>query len=380
MDIRRKYPGIADLQRAAPRRVPGFAWEFLIGGVGAETCLGRNRAAFDAIRFMPHYLGGAVRPDLSATLMGRRYDLPFGVAPMGLGGLIRPRAAEVMAAAATRANIPFTLSSYATVGLEEIARIAPEHAWFQHYVTNRPEIEHDLIGRAQATGYETMIVTIDVPTAAKRDRDIRNGLSVPSRFDLRTLAQILARPRWALDTLRTGLPEFRMLTPYVSKGASLTELGAFLTEVMEGHVTPERLKAIRDACPGRLVVKGVLDPTDAEECRRIGADALVVSNHGGRQLDAAQTAPEVLAEVRAAAGSNMAILADGGMRSGLDVARMLAAGADFVLLGRAFMFGVAALGARGGDHVVATLAEELCSTLGQIGCARIADLPRFRAP
>ena len=313
MDIRRKYPGIADLQRAAPRRIPGFAWEFLIGGVGAETCLGRNRAALDVIRFMPHYLGGAVRPDLSATLMGRCYDLPFGVAPMGLGGLIRPRAA-------------------------------------------------------------------DVPTAAKRDRDIRNGLSVSSRFDMRTLAQILARPRWALETLRTGLPEFRMLTPYVSKGASLTELGAFLTEVMEGHVTPERLKAIRDAWPGRLVVKGALDPTDAEECRRIGADALVVSNHGWRQLDAAPTAPEVLAEVRAAAGSNMAILADGGMRSGLDVARILAAGADFVLIGRAFIFGVAALGAGGGDHVVATLAEELCSTLGQIGCARVADLPRFRAP
>jgi L-lactate dehydrogenase (cytochrome) len=378
MDIRRRYPGIADLERAAARRVPKFAWEFLIGGIGPETGLARNRAALDAITLLPRYLGGAVAPDLSVTLMGRRHDLPFGVAPMGLGGLIRPRAAEIMAAAARRANIPFGLSSFATVSPEEIARIAPEQAWFQHYPTNRPEIERDLIGRAQAAGYRTMIVTVDIPTTTKRDRDIRNGLSVPPRVDLRTLAQILPRPRWALETLRAGLPEFRMLAPYAPRGASLAELGAFLQEIMEGHVTPERLQAIRDAWPGKLVVKGVLDPADAETCRRIGADALVVSNHGGRQLDAAPAAPEVLAEVRAAAGGDMAILADGGMRSGLDVARMLAAGADFVLLGRAFMFGVAALGARGGDHVVATLAEELRATMGQIGCARIADLPRFR--
>lgn len=378
MDIRSRYANIADLERAARRRVPGFAWEFLVGGVGPEIGVARNRAALDAIGLLPRYLGGAVKPDLSTTLMDRRYDLPFGVAPMGLGGLIWPHAAEIMAAAAQRANIPFALSTYATVTLEEIARIAPRHAWYQHYVTNRPDIERDLIGRAQAAGYETIVVTIDVPTPAKRDRDIRNGLSVPPRFDQRTVAQVLARPRWALETLRAGIPQFQMLTPYLETGATLARHAAFLGAIMEGHVTPERLQQIRDAWPGKLVVKGVLDVADAEDCRRIGADALVVSNHGARQLDAAPAASEVLTDIRAAAGSEVAILADGGVRSGLDVARMLAAGADFVLLGRPFMFGVAALGSRGADHVVSILTEELRTTLSQIGCPRIADLPRFR--
>jgi L-lactate dehydrogenase (cytochrome) len=378
MEIARKYPGVADLERAARRRIPSFAWDYLIGGIGPENCLTRNRAALDAILLRPRYLCDIKTPDLDVTLMGRRYDLPFGVAPVGLGGLIWPKAAELLAEAARRHNIPFALSSYATASLEAVAQIAPVHAWLQHYVSNRPEIENDLIARAKVAGYETLIVSVDIPTVTKRDRDIKNGLSVPPRFDLWTVLQILSRPRWAMTMLGAGTPEFQNLAHYAPPGASLAELGAFLGEVMEGHVTPERLKAIRDAWPGKLVVKGVLDPADAEECRRLGADALVVSNHGGRQLDAAPTAPEVVAEIHAAVGNGMAILADGGVRSGLDVARLLACGADFVLLGRAFMFGVAAVGALGGDHVIAILREELRSTLAQIGCRRVADLPRFR--
>ena len=180
------------------------------------------------------------------------------------------------------------------------------------------------------------------------------------------------------QALAAGIPHLRILAPYAPAGASLAELGTFLRDVMDGHVTPGRLAEIRDAWPGKLVVKGVLDPADAEVCRQIGADALVISNHGGRQLDAAPSALEVIDAVRAAAGPEMPVLVDGAMRSGLDVARMLAAGADFVMLGRAFMLGPAALGAKGGDHVVRILREELRSTMAQIGCARVADLPRFR--
>ncbi|MEM6548954.1 MAG: alpha-hydroxy acid oxidase [Pseudomonadota bacterium] len=379
MTAARRYPANADLEARARRRVPGFAWDYFIGGIGPEQCLARNRESLEAIALMPRYLGGAVTPDLTAEVMGTRYDLPFGVAPMGLGGMIWPGAAEAMAGAAAAANIPFALSSYANTSLERIAEIAPSHAWYQHYVTNRPEVEAAMLSRTEAAGYRTLIVTVDIPTATKRDRDIKNGLTIPVTIRPRMIAQVAACPTWALATARSGMPQFPNLAPYAPDGSSMSEVAAFIGTIMEGHVTPDRLAQIRDAWPGRLVVKGVLDRRDAEVCRHIGADAVVASNHGGRQLDAAPAAAEVLADLRTALGPGIALLADGGMRSGLDIARMLAAGADFVLLGRAFMMGVAALGPPGAAHVIETLREELRSTLAQLGCPGVADLPHFRS-
>ena len=377
MEIIRQYPNIASLERRTHRRIPRFVWDYFVGGVGPELCIARNRDALDGVILKPQYLCNAGSPDLSSSIAGQIFDLPFGVAPVGLGGLIWPRSAQILAGAARRHNMPFALSAFSNVSLETIADIAPEQSWFQHYVTNRPEIEKDLMDRLVSAGYRTILVTIDIPTAAKRDRDIKNGLSDPVSFNLRQLLQSIGKPRWALETAREGVPAFVNLARYCRKDATLAELTAFFGSIIEGHVTPERLKVIRDAWPGKLVVKGVLHSADAEECRRIGADALVVSNHGGRQLDAAPAATDVMAEVRSAAGREMSIIADGGVRSGLDVARMLACGADLVLLGRAFLFGVAALGPRGGDYVISILREELRTTMAQIGCNRVRDLPRF---
>jgi L-lactate dehydrogenase (cytochrome) len=314
---------------------------------------------------------------LKTSLLGRTYDLPFGVAPVGLSGLIWPHASEILAQAARSANIPFCLSTFANPSLETIAEIAPDHVWFQHFATKQADIESDILERARSAGYDTLVVTVDIPTAGKRERDIRNGLSDPVVLRPTTFLQCLLKPRWALATIRAGVPEFANLARYAPAKATPAELEKFFGSLVEGHVTGERLADLRQSWNGKLVVKGVLDAADAKICRQVGADAIVLSNHGGRQLDAAPTAPDVIGTIREVAGDRMAIIADGGVRSGLDVARLLAAGAQFVLLGRAFLFGVAALGHRGGDYVVDVLHEELRSTLKQIGCRDVADLSEF---
>jgi L-lactate dehydrogenase (cytochrome) len=362
------------------KRVPKFARDFLVGGIGRNVSRQRNRDSIHAIELVPRYLVDANAPDYRCTVWGRGYDAPFGVAPIGLGGLIWPRAAEILARAAKTHNIPFLLSTFATTSLETIHDIAGANAWFQLYVPNIDGICTSLIERARVAGYEVLVVTVDVPTTTQREHDVANGLSVPPRFDLRTLLQIAACPAWALATLRAGGPPvFENLERYVPAGSTLEQSARFLSQAMEGHITLERLRHIRETWPGRLVVKGVLHPDDARDCAAIGVDGLIVSNHGGRQLDAAPIAPAVLSAIRSAAGKDMSIMADGGVRSGLDVARMLAAGADFVLLGRAFMFAVAAIGARGGDHVITVLKEELREAMAQIGCPDLARLPAFLA-
>ncbi len=380
MNLRRSYPGIADLEKGAKRRVPRFAWDYLVGGVGSENCIERNRRSLDAILLRPQYLCDADNPNLKTNLLGREYDLPFGVAPVGLSGLIWPHAAEVLADAALSANIPFCLSAFANSSLETIADIAPDHAWFQHYAMKQRDIEADILSRARSAGYDTLMVTVDVPTAGKRERDIRNGLSDPVMLRPTILVQCLSKPRWAIAMAKSGAPVFANLARYAPPGANPAELEKFFGSLLEGHVTGERLAELRQAWNGKLVVKGVLDTADADLCRQIGVDALVVSNHGGRQLDAAPTATDVIDKIRGITGNRMAIMADGGVRSGLDVARLLAAGADFVLLGRAFLFGIAALDRRGGHYVVDILRQELRSTLKQIGCRDVAGLTGFYQP
>jgi isopentenyl diphosphate isomerase/L-lactate dehydrogenase-like FMN-dependent dehydrogenase len=364
------------MEAAAKRRVPRFAFDYLTGGIGDELGLRRNREALDAVILRPKYLTSC-RPALACSLLGRSYDLPIGISPMGLSGLVWPGSASLLASAAARHNVPFVLSMFATVRLEEIGELAPGHAWFQLLILNDRTIEHELIARARRSGYETLVVTIDAPTATRRVRDIRNGLSVPPRFDIGTMIQILLRPSWSLHMLKAGVPEFENIKPYVPRKLTLAELGEFISGLSEGHASVERLREIRERWPGKLIVKGVLDPADALVCRKIGVDAIIVSNHGGRQLDAAPAAIEVLPDIRSAVGSSMPILLDGGIRSGLDVARALACGANFVFLARAFMFGIAALGRHGGDHVISILREELRSTMGQLGCQELATLPSF---
>lgn len=376
-DIERRYPSIAAMENAARRRVPRFAYEYMALGIGLGTGLARNRRALDEVALVPRYIDGVAEPDMAVDLLGQTFDAPFGVAPIGLGGLIWPRAAEHLAAAAAVHNIPFALSTFATASIETIGPIAGKQGWFQLYTPHDQAVEAELIDRAAAAGFETLAVTIDIPTPTQREHDTRNGLSVPPRFDALTALQIAARPAWALTTLAAGIPRFETLLPYVPKGMGLDAASRFLAELVDGPMTRATLARIRERWQGRMIVKGLLDPADATLCRDIGADGIVVSNHGGRQSDAAPSPIEVLGDIRQAVGPDMAVIADGGVMSGVDIARMLASGADFVLLGRAFMVAMCASGKPGADYAMTLLKREFRAAMIQNGCSSVARLGEY---
>ena len=376
LKLEQRYPSIASMERVVRRRIPRFAADYMLGGVGQEAGLARNRSVLNTITFEPRYIIDPIEPVVRVKVLGREYAAPFGVAPIGLSGIVWPLAAEHMARAAAAHRVPFILSTYATSSLERIAEIAGDYAWLQLYVPNDAQILESMLSRAESAGYPVLIVTVDVPTPTRRERDIASGLSVPPRLNLNTLLQIVARPRWALEMLATGVPRFRNMTQYLPPGA-LDVQSKFLSELTHGQIGPDLLARIRDRWKGHLMVKGILRAEDARQCRELGMDGVIVSNHGGRQLDAARTSVELLGEIRAAIGPEMLMVADGGIRSGLDIARMMASGADFVLLARAFACAAAAVGARGPDHAMNILEAELIQTLGQLGCESLDRLPEF---
>ncbi len=383
MNIEKRYPCVADMEAAARRRIPGFMLDYLTGGLGEGASVQRNRHEMNNVLLMPRYLSEAGNPDIRCRLLGRDYNAPFGVAPLGLSGLIWPRSEYILAAAAKAHNIPYTLSTVATASLESIRPVAGENGWFQFYPPNDSTVEKSLLDRCHVAGYETILLTVDVPSVTRREHDIRNGLAVPPRFDAKTVWQMVTHPDWALRMARAGVPQFVNIKPYFAEsdsrnaGKSIRASVEFINKVMKGHITAERFARIRDRWPGKLLVKGVLAPDEASQYMALGADGLVVSNHGGRQLDAAPSVVSVLPSIRQAVGPDVPLIADSGVRSGLDIARMLALGADFVLMGRPFLFAVAALDHKGGDHVMTILKAELQAAMGQLGCPTLKQLPSF---
>ncbi|WP_137157612.1 alpha-hydroxy acid oxidase [Rhizobium sp. FKL33] len=376
-DLSRRYPSVAHMKEEARTRIPGFAWEYMTGGIGPEENVRRNVDDLQAVQMMPRYLNGeADVPLFSTSLFGAQLDAPFGVAPMGLNGLIWPGCEKPIAAAARAQNIVHVLSTHATQSLEDMKRHSGASGWFQLYPPNDPEMESDLIRKAREAGYQVLVVTVDIPAPTRRDRDIRNGLSVPPEITMRTLSHVLTRPRWLLRLAQYGMPHFRNLEPYAPPGLSITQLGAFLGKILSGHITADRLKRIRDQWPGKLVVKGVLDPDEAAIYMAAGADGVIVSNHGGRQLDAAPSSAAMLPKIRAKLGPEALVMVDGGVRSGLDIARMIALGADYVFLGRPFLF-AAAVSDEGPAHLIDVLKQELFGTMQQVGAATLSDLPSF---
>ncbi|MCE7982360.1 MAG: alpha-hydroxy-acid oxidizing protein [Caldilinea sp. CFX5] len=386
MNPDKQYPCVADMEAAAQRRIPKFMREYLFGGLGGGVSVQKNRQALNKVEFMPRYLADGSKPEIHTQLFGRSYDAPFGVAPVGLSGLIWSNAEKILAAAAKKHNIPYTLSTVSTARLEDIREIAGENAWFQLYTPKEPDVLKDLLGRCITSGYDMLLLTVDVPYETRREHDIRNGVSVPPNFDLQTLSQMVTHPNWALRMLRSGVPEFVNLKPYFATGQGLAHVGKsitasthFIRERMGGYISQQRFEQIRSLWPGKLLVKGVMEPNEAKAYMALGADGLVVSNHGGRQLDAAPATATVLPAIRAAVGPTVPLLVDSGVRTGLDIARMLALGADFVIMGRPFLYALAALDQQGGDHVMKILKAELRCAMGQIGCASLKDLPSFLA-
>ena len=374
-----RLPSIAYMEQAAKRRIPRFVFEFLQSGIGAEHCLKRNRDTLDEIKFLPQYLTREpIGPSLETSIFGQTFPAPFAPTPIGLSGLMWPRAAEIIAKNTSAKGLPVGLSMWATASIEEIAAMTGNLLWYQLLCTTTPEIENDLIDRAEAAGCEVLIVTVDIPTITRREKDIANGLSVPPRFNLSTLLQISSRPAWALAMLQAGIPRFKSLLRYVPENANIAETARFLADIVDVNVTIDKLETIRKRWTGQLVVKGILGIDDALCCKELGVDGIVVSNHGGRQFDAAPAAPHVLPHIRDAVGPDMVLMADGGVRSGLDIARLVACGADFVLIGRPFIYAVAAAGANGVDHLIFVLQEELRQTLAQLGCQTLAEIEKRR--
>ncbi len=377
--LERRLASVARMEESAARRVPRFAFSYMQGGIDREVCLAANRRAIQEVRLVPRaLLAGDLEPDPGCDLIGRSWPVPFAPAPLGLSGLIWPGASRLIAEAAVRRSMPVALSSFATSSVEEIGAVAGTNLWFQLYCTADPAIENDIIDRAEAAGAGVLIITVDVPTRTRRERDIESGLSVPPRFALRTLMDIAARPAWALAVARAGIPRFGTLERYLPKGLSWEERGRRLSAMVDGRVTTAKLERLRARWKGPMIVKGILAAADALKAREIGIDAVVVSNHGGRQFDAAPPAAHVLPGIRRAVGDDYPLLADGGVRSGIDIARMLACGADFVLMGRTFACAVAAAGTAGVDHAIAILRADLRQAMVQAGVTRPADLRKQR--
>lgn len=374
MDLHATYPALSDLRKRARRRLPKFVWEYLDSGTGTEAAKARNRMALDRIGLMPSILHGEMEPDLSVQLMGQNLPLPFGIAPVGMSGLIWPDAEGHLARAAARAGIPYSLSTVASQSPEDLAPHLGDQAWFQMYPPRDPEIRTDMLARARDAGFGTLVLTVDVPVASRRERQTRSGLTNPPRLTPRLMAQVAMRPAWATQMARRGMPHMRMLDKYIEglAGGSLSSTAhvGYLLRTAPGWDYVEWLRAAWD---GPFVVKGVLRAEDAEQLEKAGVDAIWVSNHAGRQFDGAPPAIDALPDVRAA--TDLPIIFDSGVESGLDILRALASGADFVMLGRAFHFALAAFGPRGVDHLIELLRRDLTANMGQLGAADLAHLP-----
>ncbi len=370
-----RYPSIDDLRTRAQKKIPKFAFEYLDGGCNEDVNLIRNTAEIRDVQLKPNYLRKHHGSSLKTELFGIEYDAPFGIAPVGLQGLMWPNSPEILAKAAFEHNIPFILSTVTTTSIERVSELTEGKAWFQLYHPTENRLRDDIIKRADAAECPVLVILCDVPTFGFRPRDIRNGLAMPPKMTLNNILQVLGKPHWAMQTLKYGQPNFETLKPYMPKGLDLKQLGKFMDETFSGRLDEEKIKPIRDMWKGKLVLKGVASEYDTEEAIRLGLDGIIVSNHGGRQLDAGQSTIKPLTTIAEKYGDQIEVMMDSGIRSGPDIARTVASGAKFTFMGRSFMYGVSALGKKGGNHTISLLKTELQQVMEQLCCEKTTDFP-----
>jgi len=373
MSYHSQYPGLLDLKQRAQQRLPRFVWDYLDSGTGTETTKARNRVALDQVGFLPSILHGPLEFDLSTYLFGSKLPLPFGIAPLGMSGLIWPDAERLLARSAATANIPYCLSTVATQSPEDLAPHLGDQGWFQLYPPKDPEIRQDMLARAKASGFKVLVLTVDVPVASRRERQTRSGLTQPPRLTPRLLAQVMMRPAWACGMARRGMPHMRTLDKYISGDMGSLSSTAHVGYLLRTSPDWDYVQWLRDHWDGPLVIKGVLRPEDAQRLQQIGVDALWVSNHAGRQFDACPASIDLLPAIHTS--TRLPLIFDSGVESGLDILRALALGASYVMLGRGFHFALAALGAAGPAHLIDILSKDLAANMGQLGLANLASLP-----
>lgn len=365
---------IEDLRQRAKRRLPRSVFDFFDGGAEDERTLQSNRAAFEALRFAPRALVDVSQPATATTILGQHSPLPLVVGPTGAVGFGWRNGDLAIARAAARAGIAYALSTTATLSLDRLATEVAGNLWFQAYILRKREFTHHLIERAQAAGFRALMITVDLPVGGKRERDLRNDFAIPFRFTRRNVVDFARRPRWALSMLRHGPPALENLRGLDAGPASATSLASSVGRNYDPSFDWKGLRDIRDRWKGPLVIKGIVRDDDARKAVDHGCDAIVVSNHGGRQLDGCVATLDALPRVAAAVGTQAEVLVDGGIRRGADIVKALARGAKAVLVGRATLYGACAAGEPGALRAIEILRSELVRTMQLCGARNLDEI------
>jgi len=366
----KKYYCVDDFRVGAQQRMPRVIFDYVDGAAGFETSSRLNRDMIDQIRLMPRVLVDIRERELAKTFLGRTWTLPFGIAPMGMCNLAWPNTDKAFAAAAVDHDIPVCLSTFGSSSIEDMGERASGNVWFQLYVGPSVDDAMDLVQRAKNTGYEYLVLTVDVPVVSARPREQRQGFEAPFRMRPRQFVDFATHPQWVFHTLVDGVPKPVNVLP----ANTVVNKPTFTRNEIRGHIDWQFLAKLRERWTGKLILKGVLSADDAVRIRDAGVDAVYVSNHGGRQLDAAPAAIDVLPEIRQAVGGDYPLIFDSGLRSGEGIVKALALGADFVMLGRPFLYASGADGQRGVFRLVDMLKSELLLALAQIGCTDVSHL------
>ena len=365
---------VSDYRALAKARLPHFLFEYLDGGSYDEVTLRRNVEDLQNITLKQRVLRDVSSIGVSTELFGKRWTLPVGLGPVGLSGLYARRGEVQAARAAAAAGVPFTLSTLSACSIEEVAATEPGF-WFQLYIVRDRGFVSDMIARAKAAGCGALVLTVDLPVPGTRYRDYRSGLSGSMRGPVARMKQVLRRPDWTWDVAVRGRPmTMGNLEPVLGANAALSDLMGWVGQNFDSSVTWKDVEWVRSQWPGPLVIKGILDPDDARECIANGANGIVVSNHGGRQLDGGLSTARALPSIAAAVSGRISVLADGGVRSGLDVVRMLALGADFALMGRGWAYALAGRGQAGVAHVLKLIEAEMRVAMALTACTSIEDI------
>jgi len=365
--MNKKLFSIADARSAAKWRMPKMIFDYIDGAAGGEISCEQNSAMLDRMRLLPRVLVNVEGRRLDKSLFGREWGLPFGIAPMGMCNLTWPGADKMLAAAAVKYRMPVCLSTMASSSIESMRQQAGENAWFQLYVGQSEEIGFDMVQRAEAAGYDTLILTVDVPMIAPRPREQRNGFQAPIKIGPKQFLDFATHPQWSIRTLLTGVPA-------LANNQQNSAGEKFVRNESRGKVDWGFLDRLRQRWKGTLIVKGVLSAQDAVRIRDADVDAVYVSNHGGRQLDSAPATIAMLPGIRKAVGDDYPIIFDSGVRNGEAVIKALALGADFVMLGRPFLYGIGAAGEDGLDAVIKLLANQVDTTMAQLGRLDLDDI------
>ncbi len=368
---------IEDLRKLAKKRLPKIAYDFIEGGTDDEVGLVTNEQAFRKARIVPRYLVDVTVRDQSTTLFGRTYSSPIGIAPTGLAGLFRRGADLMLAEAARDANVPFIMSGSSTGSIEELGKLAPDHGWYQLYSAKDQSVSEDMIKRAADAGLKTLVFTVDVPEGSNRERNTRNGWGRPLKLTWKTKFEALRHPAWMMEWMKHGTPMFDNWAKY-APAKDANSVADFVAHQNRAPMTWKHVERYRELWKGNFVLKGIMHPDDALRAHSLGVDGIMVSNHGGRQLDIAPSPLEVLPTIRDTVGDKMTLMFDGGIRRGMDAIVALCLGAKFCFVGRPTLYGVTAGGMPGAAKALQIFRREIDITMAQIGAAKIADLgPQF---